>query len=92
MPFEIAGDDGEYHAARIVNANGGAEKPIVWRTNGWVEGRNLILKAEGVAVPKKVRYLHNSPWIGNVFAISGLPLGPFEAAVSASAEAGDGAK
>ena len=92
VPFEIAGDDGEYHAARIVNANGGAEKTIAWKTNGVVEGRNLVLKAEGVAAPKKVRYLHNSPWIGNVFAISGLPLGPFEASVSVLAEAGDGAK
>ena len=92
VPFEVAGEDGVYRAARIVNANGGAEKTIAWKTNGVVSGRDLVLKAEGVSVPRKVRYLHNSPWFGNVFAISGLPLGPFEATVSVATEAVDGAK
>ena len=29
----------------------------------------------------KVRYLYNAPWVGTVYADSGLPLGPFEAEV-----------
>ena len=47
------------------------------KPSGVVEGVDLVLRAEGVAVPKKARYLYNRPWNGNVFAKSGLPLGPF---------------
>ena len=81
VPVELAGEDGAFRPAIIVNANGGAEKTIAWKTNGRVKGRDLLLKAEGVAEPKKVRYLFNKPWTGNVYSAAGLPLGPFEASV-----------
>ena len=81
VPFELAGEDGAFRPAIIVNANGGAEKTIAWKTNGSVRGRDLLLKAEGVAEPKKVRYLFNKPWTGNVYSAAGLPLGPVEASV-----------
>ena len=81
VPFEIAGDDGEYKPARVVNANNGAEKGEPWKTNGTVKGKAIVLAAEGVASPTKVRYLFQRPWNGNLFATSGLPLGPFEASV-----------
>ena len=81
VPFELAGEDGQFRPAKLVNANGDAKEAQMWVTNGRVNGSDLILRAEGVAAPKKVRYLFQSPWAGNVFADSGLPLGPFEAAV-----------
>ena len=79
--FEVAGTDGEWKKAYIVNACKGAKKSVPWRTNGVVEGADLVLEAEGVEKPMKVRYLHEKPWVGGLFADSGLPLGPFEASV-----------
>jgi len=79
--FEIAGPDGEWKKAYIANASKGAKKSVPWRTNGVVEGADLILEAEGVEKPMKVRYLYEKPWTGGLFADSGLPLGPFEAEV-----------
>lgn len=35
----------------------------------------------GIAEPKAVRYLFNSPWQGSVFNEASLPLGPFTMAV-----------
>ena len=80
VPFELAGADGVYRPARLLNLDSGeAARP--YRTKGEVKGRELVLRAAGVAEPKKVRYLFNRPWKGNVYALSGLPLGPFEASV-----------
>ena len=78
VPFELAGEDGVWHPAVLVNANQGMTEPKEWVTNGRVNGRDLVLRAEGVAAPKRVRYLFNAPWTGNVYADSGLPLGQFE--------------
>ena len=52
--------------------------PMVKLARDLVKGGELVLKAEGVASPKKVRYLYEKPWNGRLFAVSGLPLGPFE--------------
>ena len=79
--LEIAGTDGVWHKAYLVNANGGAKKTAPWKTGGVVDGRDLILAADGVEKPMKVRYLYNKPWVGTIYADSGLPLGPFEAEV-----------
>ena len=79
--FEIAGPDGEWKKAYLVNVNDGAKEKKKWQTNGRCEGRDLILAADGVEKPMKVRYLYNRPWFGTVYADSGLPLGPFEAEV-----------
>lgn len=79
--FEIAGTDGAWKKAYIVNANKGAKKTIPWHTNGSCTGRDLVLAADGVEKPMKVRYLYNKPWVGTIYADSGLPLGPFEAEV-----------
>ncbi|MGN0853957.1 MAG: sialate O-acetylesterase [Kiritimatiellia bacterium] len=79
--FEIAGPDGEWKKAYLVNVNKGAKKPVPWHTDGVCEGRDLILAADEVEKPMKVRYLYRKPWVGTVYADSGLPLGPFEAEV-----------
>jgi hypothetical protein len=44
---------------------------------GGIEGKELIIKADGVAEPKKLRYLHSAPWFGSLYAESGLPVGAF---------------
>ena len=79
--FEIAGADGKWKPAVVVNANNGRTESAGWKTNGVVDGRDLILAADGVEKPVKVRYLYQKPWVGGLFSTSGLPLGPFEAEV-----------
>ena len=72
--FELCGDDGEWKAATLVNeiATGGYRRGIV---SG---GPELVLKAEGVADPKRVRYLGRAGTAGILYNELSLPLGPFE--------------
>ena len=58
--------DGDHHRGR-----GAAE--------GALEGRDIVLSAEGVPAPTAVRYLHSSPWFGSLYNEMGLPLGAFHA-------------
>lgn len=73
--MEIAGGDGKYHPALIQNV----EKNRGF-TNGTVRGRTLLVRAEEVSDPRRVRYLHNGPsnGHGNIYNEVGLPLGPFQ--------------
>ncbi len=74
--FEIAGEDGKFKPAKVEN--------YVWRNDGEkvsdgnIKGDRLILCADGVAKPVKVRYLYSKPWIGSLYNEACLPLGPFE--------------
>ena len=81
VPFEVAGADGDFRPARLVNLNDGTREAIAYKTTGVVKGRELILKSDAVSAPRRVRYLFQRPWTGNVFSSAGLPLGPFEASV-----------
>lgn len=81
VPFELAGADGVWHKAELVNENNGLTNTVPWKTKGTIGGKDLVLRAEGVAGPRRVRYLHERPWAGFLYADSGLPLGPFECAV-----------
>ena len=66
--FEIAGPDGRFVAAKLVNAKKG---------RGLIEGRDLIVSAPGVTEPRKLRYLYSRPWTGTVYSDAALPLGAF---------------
>lgn len=70
--FELAGADGVFRPATIVN-------PV--ETNGACLGElkdaEVVLEATGVSEPQKVRYLYARPYDSNVFNESGLPLGAF---------------
>ncbi|MBP5227304.1 MAG: hypothetical protein J6336_07965, partial [Kiritimatiellae bacterium] len=67
--FEIAGKDGKYVPAKILNKG----------ANGTLSGKELIVSAPGVKEPRRLRYLASKPWIGSLYSFdSGLPLGPFE--------------
>ena len=75
--FEICGADGVWKQAKIVNvveSKGRDGKP---KATGTINGKELIVTAEGVAEPKKLRYLHSSPWFGSVYSDACLPLGAF---------------
>lgn len=78
--FEIAGADGIWRKARILNLKDGrdpgAKEP---RYFGQLIGTNILLSAEGVEKPIRVRYLHSRPWTGNLYNEVDLPMGPFHA-------------
>ena len=74
--FEIAGADGAFKPAKIVNAvaskrNGKATY------SGTIEGVKIVVAADGVKEPKKLRYLYSSPWFGSIYNEVNLPLGAF---------------
>ena len=79
--FELAGVDGVFRPARIVNLF----ETRHWKTGkpeyrGPLVGTNIVLEADGVREPNRVRYLHARPWFGSVYSDAGLPLGAFEIA------------
>ncbi len=77
--FEIAGADGVFKPAKLVNA----EKTPHYRTKklefrGVVKGKDLIVAADGIKEPKRLRYLFSRPWFGGLYNRFCLPLGAFE--------------
>ena len=66
--LEICGADGVWHPAKIENLNG---------DRGLINGARLVVSAEGVAEPAKLRYLHSKPWFGCIYNEVNLPLGAF---------------
>ena len=58
----------------VVESKGRDGKP---KYNGPVTGKDLVVSADGVAEPKKLRYLYSSPWFGSVYSDACLPLGAF---------------
>ena len=74
--FEICGADGVWKPAKISNFKASFNKGKK-RYNGPVDGKELVVEAEGVAEPKKLRYLYSAPWFGSLYAESGLPVGAF---------------
>jgi len=79
--FEVAGADGAFHPAAIVNPLVTSEWGKEWR-NGELAGGEIVVASGKVAEPKTVRYLHSRPYDSNVFNESGLPLGTFSLPVS----------
>ncbi len=75
--FEVAGEDGVFHPAKVVNAlveNGYKGQMFV--------GQELLVASDAVKKPRRIRYLFQKPWVGTLYSSdSGLPLGPFESAV-----------
>lgn len=77
--FEICDKDGQWHPAKIRNILSYKNKRGDTICNGPVEdGPRLVLAAEGVTEPEKLRYLHSRPWYGCVYNEVNLPLGAFE--------------
>ena len=76
-PFELAGQDGIFRPARIVNFRMFKENGKD-RTFGGIPPDRIELEAEGVDMPVKVRYLFQKPRRSCVFNSAGLPLGAFQ--------------
>jgi hypothetical protein len=70
--LEICGADGEWKPGTIRNLKG---------DKGNIDGPRLVVAADGVDAPVKLRYLHCRPWFGCIYNEVNLPLGAFEASV-----------
>ena len=44
----------------------------------FIDGAEIVLEAEGVAAPAKVRYMGRPRTAGTLYNEASLPLGPFE--------------
>lgn len=76
--FELAGEDGKWHKAEIVNFVESKGKAGKISRNGLLPGNRVELVAEGVEAPKKVRHLYREPWKGALYSEFNLPVGVFE--------------
>ena len=78
--FELAGKDGQWKRARIVNTRP-IRGPKGWNTNGGtiLDPCRIILCADGIDEPVQVRYLFSQPFKGHIYNEVNLPLGPFKA-------------
>ena len=78
--FELAGVDGVWKPAKILNLREdkawGSGEPV-WK--GPLKGPDILLGADGLDQPVRVRYLHSKPWHGNLYNEANLPMGPFQA-------------
>ena len=78
LPFEIAGADGVFHPAEVLNlktTKGYGGKP---ERKGDFEGeRTLVIGSREVDSPVHLRYLYCAPWTGCIFNEVNLPLGAF---------------
>lgn len=81
--FEIAGADGVWKRAAIVNAVPTKDPKKGVNVNGGqiTDPDRIVLCAVGVAEPVKVRHWFAPPYYGAVYNEVNLPLGPFEAEV-----------
>ena len=81
--FEIAGADGVWKRAAIVNAVPTKDPKKGVNVNGGqiTNPDRIVLCAVGVAEPVKVRHWFAPPYYGAVYNEVNLPLGPFEAEV-----------
>ena len=85
LPFELAGADGVWRHARVLNF-----VPRKWPNDGVIAGDFVELAADGVDAPTKVRYAWQRPWTGVVYSDVDLPLATFEMDVTrAAASTGD---
>ena len=80
LGFELAGADGRFVPARIVNMR---KLKDYTEYRGQLDGEGVVLFAPGVEKPVKVRYLHTKPWFGRMTNEAGLPLGAFACDVAA---------
>lgn len=80
LPFELAGADGEWRHADVLNF-----VPRAWPHDGGIAGEFIELSAAGVDSPAKVRYAWRRPWTGAVYNGADLPLATFELEVTRAA-------
>ena len=76
--FELAGADGVWQPAKIVNSRPGKDKNGNKTDTDYIDGAAIVLKSDAVAAPVKVRYLGQPRTSGTMYNEASLPLGAFE--------------
>ena len=77
--FELAGEDGKWHAAKIDNYRKRKEKDGKESDTDYIDGTAIVLSSGEVPAPKAVRYMGKDRTSGTMYNEASLPLGPFEA-------------
>ncbi len=73
--FEIAGADGRFVKAELENLVVREKRP--YKSDGKMEGLELVVSSKDVTEPRHLRFLHSRPWYGALVNEAGLPVGPF---------------
>ena len=79
LPFEVAGTNGVWRPARVLNVHTGAGG---WAKYGNIYSNTVIVASREVAEPVAVRYAWTKPWHGWLYNQVDLPLGTFSAVVA----------
>ena len=80
VAFEVAGTNGVWEAARIVNFRKARGRNKRMFDTDYIDGAKIVVKSDKVAAPVKVRYMGRPRTAGTLYNQASLPLGPFEAA------------
>ena len=81
VPFEVAGRDGVWQEAKLVNCGGKFDN---WMTYALIDHPELHLKSDAVAEPVAVRHMGRNRTSGVLYNQASLPLGPFELRIEGS--------
>ena len=76
--FELAGEDGTWHPAKVENYRKTKDKTGQTVDSDYIDGAEIILSSEAVPAPVKVRYMGRPKTSGTLYNEASLPLGPFE--------------
>lgn len=76
--FELAGTNGVWASAKIVNWKPGKNKKGETVESDFVAGATLVLESDAVAEPVAARYMGRDRTAGTMYNEVALPLGPFE--------------
>jgi len=77
--FELAGADGKWHFAKIVNYRTEKGRNGKRSDTDYIDGPDIVLASDAVPAPVKVRYMGQHRTTGTLYNEASLPLGPFEA-------------
>ncbi|MBQ0033011.1 MAG: hypothetical protein KBT68_09460 [bacterium] len=78
--FEVAGTNGVWAAAKIVNYRKVKDKAGKSVDTDYIDEPKIAVRADSVAAPVKVRYMGKPRTAGTLYNEASLPLGPFEVA------------
>ena len=76
--FELAGEDGVWQPARIVNFRQAKNRDGKTYTTDFIDGPDIVLASDKVAIPVKARYMGKDRTTGTMYNEMSLPLGAFE--------------
>ena len=77
--FELAGEDGAWQSAKIVNYRKTRDGKGKETETDFIDGAEIVVASDKVERPVKVRYMGRPRTSGTLYNEASLPLGPFEA-------------